>query len=316
MFRNQKPRMALDKIRENPPRVTSVTLNWQGRDVLLRCVESLKAQTLPLFEIIVVDNRSTDGSVQQVREKHPDVVILENPANFGAPKGRNVGLTRALEKEPDYIFTIDNDLYADPGCVENLVRAAGSDSTIAIVGAFIYDDGAPDRLLSAGAIVDFTQNVSRQIQNAEDLDRLYPLSYCGTGHMLTRSSVYRELGLLDEAFIGYGFEDSDFGFRTRGAGYRVVSYGRARVWHTAHAGIGRYSFKKKYLETRNAVLFMKRYGKWHQWMKYLVFVAIGFIAAPLIEIPKGHLHGVAGKFRGFWDGLTGKTELAERLLRS
>ncbi|NQT24451.1 glycosyltransferase family 2 protein [candidate division KSB1 bacterium] len=295
-------------------RVTSVTLSWKGKEVLLRCIRSLKAQTHSLSEIIVVDNHSQDGSVEAVREAFPDVVVLENPTNFGAPKGRNVGLRRALEKPVDYIFTLDNDLYAAPDCVEKMIAPMDKNKDIATVGAFIYDDSDPDILLSAGAIVDYTQNVSRQLRNVNDPDKLYPISYCGTGHMMTRASVYREVGLLDEGFIGYGFEDTDFGMRTRKSGYNIVSYGRARVWHTAHANIGNYTFRKKYLESLNAIRFMKRYGTLLTWPKYLFFMGLSLVGAALIQIPKGRKSGVIGKCRGVFDGLFGRTSLAEKIL--
>lgn len=295
-------------------RITSVTLSWKGKDVLLRCIQSLKQQTLPLSEIIVVDNHSEDGSVEAVREGFPDVIVLENPANFGAPRGRNVGLRRALEKPVDYIFTLDNDLYAASDCVEKMIAPLEENMDIATVGAFIYDDSDPEVLLSAGAIVDYTQNVSRQLRNVSDLDKLNPISYCGTGHMMTRASVYRKVGLLDEGFIGYGFEDTDFGMRTRKAGYQIVSYGRARVWHAAHANIGNYTFRKKYLESMNAIRFMKRYGTIQTWIKYLFFLLLSVAGAAMIQIPKGRISGVIGKCRGIMDGLIGRSALAEKIL--
>ena len=294
--------------------VTSVTVNWNGRDVLLRCLESLSVQDWPLQEIIVVDNHSTDGSVEAVRQACPEAVVLRNDANLGAPKGRNVGLHRALVKPVDFIFTLDNDLFAAPDCVRQLVMAMASDPTVGSVGAFIYDAQRPDRLLSAGGIIDYTQNVSRQLLRVNGADTLHPISYCGTGHMLTRASLFREIGVLDERFIGYGFEDADFGVRTRAAGYAVCSFGKAKVWHCVHTGIGVYSFRKKYLETRNAVVFVRRYATGRQWMKYLFFFMSGLVGAMVLQIPRGRIGGVIGKCRGFMDGLLDRTQVAERLL--
>ena len=298
------------------PLITSVTLNWKGKDVLLRCIQSLKEQTMPLYEIIVVDNASGDGSIDEVRAAYPDVVIVENGANWGAPKGRNSGLRRALEKPIDFIFTLDNDLFAAPDCVEKLIAGFGDSEKIATVGAFIYADNDENKLLSAGAVIDYTQNVSRQLKVSGDLDQLNRLSYCGTGHMMTRASLYREIGLLDERYIGYGFEDTDFGMRTKKAGYEIVSYGRARVWHKAHSNIGYYSFKKKYLESRNAMVFMKRYGHLGTWSKYLFFAVGGLLAALVIQAPKGNIAGVYGKALGLFDGLMGNTKRANALLVS
>jgi len=297
-------------------KVSSVTLNWNGRGVLSRCIMSLKNQTLPLYEIIVVDNCSQDGSAEEIQREYSDIVVLKNPRNYGAPKGRNVGLRRALEKAVDYIFILDNDLFAAEDCVEKLVSKAEENPSIGNIGAFIYDYTKKDRLLSAGGIVDFTQNVSRQLLKVSDPNGLYSVSYCGTGHMLARASVFKEVGLLDESFVGYGFEDTDFGMRVRKAGYSICTYGEAKVWHILSSGIGRYSFRKKYLEARNAIIFMKRYANFFNWLKYMFFVLSGLIVAVFIQVPKGNFPGVIGKARGLIDGLLNKTELAEKILLS
>ncbi len=296
------------------PIVKTVTVNWNGKDVLIRCLSSLLQQTLAVEEVIVVDNASQDGSAEAVRQHFKNVVVLENPENYGAPKGRNVGLRYALETPVDYILTLDNDLYAADDCIEKMVSVLEENPQIATVAAFIYDDENKDQLLSAGAIVDYTQNISRQLKTFESLESLNPISYCGTGHMLTRASLYREIGLLEEAYIGYGFEDTDFGMRTRQTGYDIVSYGQAKVWHHAHAGIGRYSFKKKYLESRNAILFMRKYAGWQNWLKYFFYLVFGIVYASIREGLRGNIRGVWGKVLGTMHGFTEKKSLAYKLL--
>lgn len=295
-------------------RVTSVTLNWNGEDVLPACIRSLKVQTLPLYEIIVVDNGSSDQSIERIRDRFPEVIVIENGRNAGAPAGRNVGLSRALDKDIDYLFTLDNDLQAAEDCVEKLVSVAESDTKVGSVGAFIYDAGDRDRFHSAGGIVDFTQNITRQLRKIDDPAAIYPVSYVGTGHMLTRAAVFREIGLLDERYIGYGYEDTDFGIRTQKAGYTVCTFGQAKVWHQEHESHGRMSFKRKYLFARSAIEFMKCHAHFFQWVKYLFYVSVGLVGGFFIGLFKGGIGGVYGKFLGICDGLLNRKALALRLL--
>lgn len=301
----------------NEIKVSSVTLNWNGRDVLLRCIDSLLKQTFELFEIIVVDNGSEDDSVAMVKEKFPEVVVVQNEANFGAPKGRNAGLRRAMEKQVDYIFTLDNDLFADSQCVAEMVKYAEANPEIGMMGAFIYDAARTDHLLSAGNIVSFTQNVTGPFIVHPPYDTLYDVDFVGTGHLLTRRSVFESIGYLDETFIGYGFEDTDFGMRAAGEGFRISVCPSAKVWHTPHSNVGVYSFRKKYLESRNAVIFMRRYGTFWGWIKFLFYAIFGLPYAFVVQgLMKKHLPGVWGKARGLVDGFLGRKALAESLLES
>ncbi len=296
-------------------KISSVTLNWNGVDTLYPCMESLKNQDMTLYEVIVVDNCSEDGSVEMIEKNFPDVVIVRNEANFGAPRGRNRGLKRALEKPVDYIFTLDNDLYADRSCVRELVTQAENNSKIGIIGAFIYDAESPDHLISAGGMVYYTQNVSGQLKKYSSGQTLVDVDYCGTGHMLTKREVFHQIGLLDETFIGYGFEDTDFGFRARRAGFRICTCPVAKVWHKPHSNIGRYSFSKKYLESRNAVIFMKRYAKFCNWIKFLFFAILGLPYAFVTQGIFGRkMSGVWGKAKGLFDGFLNRKKTALKIL--
>jgi len=298
-------------------KISSVTLNWNGQDVLPECIQSLKSLDLRLYEIIVVDNNSEDGSIEILKRDFPDVVVIQNERNFGAPRGRNVGLKRALEKPIDYVFTLDNDLFADSKCLSELVSLAEQYPDIGTICAFVYDANNPRRLLSAGGIVDYTQNVSRPLIVSRPDESLYGIDFCGTGHMLTRRKVFDEIGLLDETFIGYGFEDTDFGFRVRRADYRVCACPAAKVWHRPHSNIGSYTFRKKYLESRNAVVFMRRYATFQNWVKYLFFAVFGLPYAFISQgLMKGNVRGVWGKAKGLYDGFFGREDLALEMLNT
>ena len=148
---------------------------------------------IALYEIIVVDNNSTDDSVEIIKRDFPVVVILNNEQNLGAPRGRNVGSRRAFQKPVDYILTLDNDLFIEKSCLKELLQFSEQGLTIGTIGAFIYDAANPQHLLSAGGVVDYTQNISRQLLKYSSQEHLIDVDYCGTGAMLTRRRIFNEL---------------------------------------------------------------------------------------------------------------------------
>lgn len=299
--------------------VSFVVVNWNGKAVLSECLESIRKVDYPIHEVIVSDNGSTDGSIEMVRERYPGIVLIENGKNLGAPVARNIGVRRALESGIDFIYCLDNDLIIDPAAIRTSLPVFQTDARMAMVGSLILDRERRDMILSAGGIVDWTQNlVSTLGMNQKDTGQfrgIWDVDYAGSGALLIRASYIRDNGAFDEGFIGYGYEDTDFGMRAKKLGCRVVCCADARVWHRPHSGIGRYTFKKKYLETRNAIRFIRRYGSALNWCKYLAYLIPGFLYAFFREGFRGNIGGVIGKIRGFVDGLRDEDRLAYELLQ-
>jgi GT2 family glycosyltransferase len=300
-------------------RVSFVVVNWNREDLLEKCLDSILALDYPIHEIVVSDNGSTDGSTELMRTKYTGkVTAIENGQNYGAPVGRNIGIRQALKSDIDFIFCLDNDLTIAPDAIAKLVAVLQRDEKIAMAGALIMDMAQPDVISSAGGLVNWTQNMVKTLGMNQRLKGqfrdIWDVDYAGSGALFVRTDYLRQHGLFDEGFIGYGYEDTDFGMRAKKLGYRVVCCADAKVWHRPHSSIGRYSFKKKYLETRNAIRFIKRYGDTKAWIKYLFYVNAGFVYAFFSEGIKGNLPGVIGKVRGFIDGLRNRDDLALKLL--
>jgi GT2 family glycosyltransferase len=302
-----------------PRTVDVVILNWNGRELLRPCLRSVVASEYPLHRIIVADNGSTDGSVEMLEQEFPTVNVVRNGRNLGAPSGRNTGIAESMKRRPDYIYTLDNDLTIHPRAIGELVELLECHARVGCAGSIIYDSDRPNRILAAGHFVDWTQNlVTPRAVGKVDRGQFEPLAEVdgvGTGAMLTRAKVFDELGLLDDSFIGYGYEDTDFSMRVRGAGYKVVCYAPSKVWHRPFSSIGAYSFKKKYLESRNAIQFLRRYGTRKSWIKFALYAVGGLGYATVREGLRGNMGGVVGKARGLWDGLRGREDLAYQLLR-
>lgn len=303
-----------------PPSVSVVVVNWNGESVLGDCLASIFALTYPITEVIVVDNGSVDRSIARVREVYGErVTVIENEKNLGAPMARNQGIRRAVASGVDFVFSLDNDLTVAPEAIGVLVEVLTRDPAVAMAGALILDRARPDVVLSAGHRINWTQNLVKCLGAGQTLRGQFrgswEVDYAGSGALLTRGAYLREFGSFDESYLGYGYEDTDFGYRANLRGWKVLCCAEAKVWHRPHTGIGRYSYRKKYLEARNAVLFMRRHGNAYRWTKYLFYLFAGFAYAAVREGVRGNLAGVRGKLHGFVDGVLDRKERAYALLQ-
>jgi len=275
----------------------------------------------PIYEIIVVDNASTDGSVQAVREVYPDVVLIENEKNYGAIGGKNIGLRRALQSDVEYIYMQDNDIVAAKDALIKLVEVAEGDPTVGMVGAMMYDYSKPDTILSAGGTIDWTQNVSRgRGDNQKDVgqfDKIESVDYLWGGALLARKSVLEKVGLFDEDYVGYWFEDTDLSARVAKAGFKALFNPFAKVWHKPHAIAEQFSYRKKYLAARNAIRFMKKHASPLQWIKYLFYSITGLPYMYVRDVLSGkNLGGARGKARGIWDGIWNNDKAVDAILKN
>ena len=207
--------------------------NWNGIDLIEKCLESLRAQTIK-HQVIVVDNGSVDGSNHLVRERFPEVELLEFPNNAGFAGGVNRGIRPALEYGAKYIFLFNNDAVAEPTWLEKLIETADANPKVGAVAAKILkEDGK--RLDSTGDMysvwgLPFPRGRDEEDHGQYDgADRRYIFAASG-GASLYRAEMLREIGLFDERFFAY-YEDSDIGFRGQLAGWKVLYEPAARVYH-------------------------------------------------------------------------------------
>ena len=240
------------------PTVTGVIVTYNGGSKVLRCIEALKGQDVPFDEIIVVDNASTDGSPVAIRERHPDVRLVELGANRGPSASRNASLSLA---KGELIFWIDNDIYADPDCLGRMLQAWKAEQADLVVPRIVLipeehivqADGGEAHFIGTLTL----RNGFTPISQIRD-SRRARIGASPSGCLLMVRRVASEVGGFDESYFFY-FEDFEFSLRTRILGYRIVCEPSAVVRHDrgtgnpelAFRGSGKYPTERARLLMRN-----------------------------------------------------------------
>jgi hypothetical protein len=254
------------------PLVYTVLVNWNGKDVTRECIRSLNAVMYGNMRIVLVDNASSDGSVQSIREEFPDVSVLEMQQNLRFAGGTNAGLRFAMERGAELLLLLNNDTIVGPGFLSAMVDRLLSDDGIGIVSPKIYYHDDPQRIWFAGGNISlWTGTMShtgiREIDRGQ-YDNPVDIEYASGCCLLTRTSVAKRVGLLDESYHIYT-EDADWSMRTRRAGYRIVYEPRAKVWHklsvTSGGHLSWYKMKNKFISN---LRFFGRYAAWYQWLVF------------------------------------------------
>lgn len=260
------------------PRVAVLVLTWNGRSDVLECLASVGRLDYGNFETVVVDNGSTDGTVEEVRRRFPGVAVLENRANLGYAGGNNAGMRFAASRGAEYYFLLNNDLVLDPGCLRELVAAAELHPEGGMFGPKTYRYGS-DRVLDfAGGIFDWREGRTRSIGTGEpdrgQYDEVREYDFMNGHALLVRKRVADEIGLLDEEYFIYN-EETDWCIRSGKAGHACIYVPRAVVWHKVSRS--ELSLSRIYLLARNQILFMRKNASRAQWARFLLgYCAVQF----------------------------------------
>ncbi len=266
----------------HPPAVWCIVLTYNGIELTLECLRTLRAQDYPNLHVLVVDNASTDGTPAIVRTQASGVDVLEAGENLGYAGGNNLGMRHALAHGADLLFLVNNDTRLDPHCVTALVGETLREPTCGVVGPMVYTWDNWQTISSAGGVVDWQAADAINV-GAGELDRgQYPARSVdfvnGCGIMVTRTAIERA-GLIDERFFMY-WEETDWCLRIHAAGFDVRFQPEAKMQHKAPLTWQGQSPAALYYTGRNRLLFFMRHS-------HGVLRAISLFSAV-----RGLLHGV------------------------
>ena len=284
------------------PFVSIIIPNWNGESLLKDCLSSLVNLNYPKFEIIVVDNNSTDNSVNLVKIAFKDVLIVTNPTNLGFAGACNAGIKAA---KGDIIALFNNDASADPSWLLRLVNTTLEAENIAIAAGPIFYAQPSKLLWSAGMRIDAVTGIEwrvghkkeiKEVRNSNDIDSNDFDYLTGCAIVITKKAI-DVVGLFDETFFLYG-EDVDWTFRAIRLGYKFKFNSSAFAWHNA-------SFSRRKNPSKGYYFFIRaRFRNYfiHYPLRYLATsMFFQLILYPIAEVLlfKTPIEYMLSRFEGF-----------------
>jgi len=290
----------------NPLLISVVVLNWNGKEVVEKCLQSLQGQTYQPLEIIVVDNASTDDSMDLVRKKFLNVKLILNERNLGFGGGNNVGIRASQGR---YIMMLNNDTRLDSKCIEELKRSIEKDDRYGACASKILLE-YEDNLIDAAGIVVCPDGLSigrGRLEKGDRYDEEVEVFFASDCACLYRREMLEDIGLYDEDFFAYA-DETDMGWRAQLAGWKCIYNPKAIVYHFHSASTGTYSPFKAFLVERNRIWVAIKsfpfpllvFGQFYTFWRYLL-QAYGAFAG----------RGAAGRFTSDFS----KIELVKILIK-
>lgn len=274
------------------PVASVIVLGWNGRDYLEDCLSSVLDQDFPAdqYEVLYVDNGSKDGSATFVRERFPQVRMVELERNLGYAEGNNVGYRKT---SGDFVVFLNQDTAVSRSWLRSLIEAMSSSPEVGAAHANVIQPWYPEYAgigERAGATAAYSSEVNRLgyigYHKLPSIDRLYDTMFLHGVCIVVRRSVGDQLGyIFDPDFFAYA-EDLDLGLRVRALGYRSVAVPRAVVYHKhkLQTAFSWYTIVKTVRIIRNRYLaFYKVMSGW----EFALMVPLMTIGAPFNSLEFG-----------------------------
>ncbi len=297
---------------ENKAKVFVIIVNWNGWKDTLVCLSSLAkvGNRYGELSIVVVDNGSTNDSVERIRAKFPRITLLSTGKNLGFTGGNNFGIRYALKHGADFVWLLNNDTFVDRNVLSFV--SAFDDPNVGICGSKIYfapghefhQDRYTDKqrgkvIWYAGGIMDW-DNVYASHRGVDEVDhgqynKTEETPFISGCSMIIKREVLDRIGFLDDRYYLY-LEDLDLCLRVLRAGYKLLYVPTSVLWHVNAGSSGRPGNPlHEYYFTRNRLLLGFRYAPVRT--KIALFrEAIRFLSSGSPVRKKAVLDAFAGRF--------------------
>lgn len=272
-------------------RLAIVVLNWNGWQYTVQACESLLALDRQSFEIIIVDNASTDNSIARIEAALPNVTLIKNSINAGFAGGCNIGIRHAIEARFDYVFLLNNDAVVTERTLSELLAASNRLGDRAILGSVVRDVGSEHcQFFGSQGSARFGQ--PRWYEYPRDKEQLanalIPTDFAIGAALFVPTAVFQTVGVLDERFY-LTYEDIDFCYRARTCGVQSFIVSSSSIHHYRSATMGPETAPlQTYFLTRNELLFAEKHSGLSQRLGLYSFRLARFVKRVLKS-------GVAGR---------------------
>ena len=210
------------------PKIFIIILNYNGKNVIKNCLASVFKADYPNFEVVVVDNNSSDGSFEFAKANFSKAHFIKNEENFGYAAGNNVGIRFALERMADYVLLLNNDTEVEKDFLTRLLEVSEKEKKSGLLSPVIFKGDDKAVWFSGGKVNWLTMRTNHsQAVKTVDFYETDVISGCA---MLVKAEVFKKIGLLDEDFFLY-WEDADFSVRARRAGFKNLVVAKSWAYH-------------------------------------------------------------------------------------
>jgi GT2 family glycosyltransferase len=293
--------------------VDIVIIAYNSGNFLQKCVDALALQTLSTFSVVIVDNASTDDSIQTLRLPDDRFSLLEAYANIGFAAGNNLAIQRS---KAEFIVLLNPDTVPRPGWLDALVEVAQANPSLGSVGSVQRRLSEPEVLDGIGDVWHLAGTAWRAREGVLRPDEVPDGEIFGpcAAAALYRREAFWAVGGFDERYFCY-MEDVDLAFRLRLAGYGSMTAGRAVVLHAGSGITGRYSNFSLYHGHRNRIwTFLKNTPRSIFWLA-LPYHLIFNVLYGCIAIGRGHGRPVLRAYRDAWCGRRPFLEARKAMVR-
>lgn len=289
--------MAKNKMKK----ISVIIPTYNSYKTCLEAISSLQKQTVKPFEIIIINNASTDQTKEAIQSKFPTVRLINLRENTGVTGGRNKGIKEA---KGDYLLLFDHDMVADKKMIEELIKVMKLRKNIGIVTPKIYYFERKDIIWSAGTDVNLFsgQTLFRGGKDTGQFEKIEEVAVAPS-ILLIKKEVVKKIGYFDPVYFAT-YEDTDFCFRAKKYGLLTYYSPNAVAYH-------KIPFEDKlskkrltdraYLVARNRIIFMKRFSKY--FLFFLFFIPVYFVYYTMLAIQVRNILTTKNYLRGVFDGL-------------
>ena len=267
--------------------ISIIIPNFNGKQFLKECLNSIKNQNFSHYEVIIVDNGSNDGSVEYLNENYDEFTLIQNQENLGFATAVNQGIKAS---NAEYVFLLNNDTELEVECVSKLLNCIDNDENIFGVSSKMIQNQDRNLIDDAGdeyTILGYTKKVGNNRSKELYKNKREIFSACA-GAALYRRNIFDIIGYFDENFFAY-MDDVDISYRARIYGFKCVYCPEAVVYHDVSATSGsKYNAFKIRLAARNNVYVPYKNMPWPQLILNLLFLILGFLIKYLVFLKKGH----------------------------
>lgn len=237
------------------PLVYVIVVTFNGRRWLDACLESLSRTNYDNFKVVVVDNNSSDDSVDFIRTTFPDVELIVSDDNYGFCEGNNTGIASALEANADYVVLLNNDTHVEEDWLAEITAVGEKNANVGILGAvqLIYDGNDFNSWTTSVA-----KNHLAELNNLNTARPWIPMRWVEGSCFAIKRKVIEEVGLLDPIYFMY-YEEIDYCRRSAAHRYSTALVPRSR-FHHYRGGTSKINAQAK---RKRALLYDRSYLIYH-----------------------------------------------------